>query len=456
MIAPHAERDVKRAFDSLTAKGEKHRILWRYYDGEMPLAYSTAKLREIFANINVEFRENWCEVVARTIIDRLDLSTPTVANNAAASDRLTHLWEEAGIVDDEHSVHEDLIVTGESFIIAWPGDDEEAHMPQAYHNPSINCHAHYDPANPRRMLYAAKWWRTEDEHVRLTLYYADRLEHYVTANKADVGSMLTHRSFAPLPGREVEPNPTGRIPVFHFRSNARRPRSQIEHVLSLQDALNKLFADMMVAAEYGAFPQRWAISQAGIGDALRNAPNEIWDLPAGLEGAQQTSVGQFAATDLGNYLQAMDRLTSAIGIISGTPKHYFYAQAGEPSGEALIAMEAPLVHKARRLQAALSPVWRDLAAFLLHLDGIDVQSRDVVADYESPSTVQPRSQADIRLLAVQAGIPLATQLKMEGWTERDVDEMKRERAEEDQYRAAAASSELYNIIYQEHGPYLTG
>ena len=47
-------------------------------------------------------------------------------------------------------------------------------------------------------------------------------------------------------------------------------------MIPLQNAINKLVTDLMVAAEYGAFMQRWIISNADT-SSLKNAPNEIWE-----------------------------------------------------------------------------------------------------------------------------------------------------------------------------------
>src|SRR5690606_26990663 len=153
------------------------------------------------------------------------------------------------------------------------------------------------------------------------------------------------------------PNPFGEVPVFHFRRDRRRISSELDNVLEPQDAINKLFADMMVAAEFGAFKQRWIISNADNTD-IKNAPNKIWDIPASAPGEQPTQVGEFGETDLGNFLEAMDRISGYVGAISRTPKHYFFGLGGDPSGEALIALEAPLNKKAERYVALFSATWK--------------------------------------------------------------------------------------------------
>mgnify|MGYP000892807060 CR=1 FL=1 len=419
--------DLQMALANLVSKKRRYDLLWRYYDGEQPLVYSSEKLREIFSGLNAQFTENWCSVVVDSVLDRLELRTPAVSDNEAVSAELADLWEATGLVDDELAIHEDVAVTGESFVIAWLDENEQT---QAFHNDARLCHAIYDEENPRYMRVAAKWWTDPAGPIRMTLYYPDRLEYYVTKRAFKPGEVPDARAFEPWSEEPVAANPFGQIPVFHFRSNRRRTKSQLAGVIEIQDMVNKMLADMMVAAEFGAFPQRYVISAAGI-KGLENNPNAIWDLVASDQGSQATQAGQFAAASLDNYLNAINKLSSDIGVISRTPRHYFYAQGGDPSGEALIAMEAPLTKKVKRLQATLLPTWRDLASFLLALGGVVVSSRLVLPAYEEAATVQPMTQALIIKARVEAGMPHSTALKTyDGWTEADIEEMEADAAAE--------------------------
>ena len=422
--------DLDIAVAALTTKKRRYDALWRYYDGEQPLVYSSEKLKEIFSGLAARFTENWCAVVVDSVLDRMELYTPTVNGDEQTTQILRTLWEQTGLVDDEYSIHEDVSVTGESFVLAWPDADG---IVAAFQNDARLCHAEYDTENPRRMRFAAKWWAAEGG-VRLTLYYPDRLEYYATRREFKPGETPTAKAFEPMTatpdGESIAVNPYEAIPVFHFRANRRRIKSQLTNVVEVQDAVNKLLADMMVAAEFGAFPQRYVISAAGIAN-LKNNPNAIWDLVASEQGMQATQAGQFAATDLQNYLNAINKLSADIGIITRTPRHYFYQQGGDPSGEALIAMEAPLNKKTVRLQATLTPVWRDLAAFLLHLQGRTIATQQLHIAYAPVETIQPRSSAEVRKMAVEAGIPLRTHLqRSEGWTTAEIAQMEQDRAAE--------------------------
>ncbi len=423
--------DVQKAVLALTAKKPRYDMLYRYADGLQPLVYSSEKLREIFSGLDARFTVNWCAIVINSVLDRMELSAVTVPNDDATTQTLADLREQSGLVDDEYSIHEDVCVTGEAFALVWPDEDGTI---QAFHNDSRLCHAEYDGANPRQMRFAAKWW-PEGDAVRLNLYYPDHMEYYATNRAFKTGETPDAKAFIPWGDEPVAVNQFGMIPVFHFRSSRRGPKSQLANVIEPQDMINKLTADMMVAAEFGAFRQRYVISQAGIVN-LQNNPNAIWDLVAADKDSQPTSVGEFSPTDLANYLGAINKFAQDIGVITSTPRHYFYSQGGDPSGEALIAMEAPLNRKVERLQATLEPTWRDLYSFMAYLSGLQVPSQSIYAAYEESETVQPKTTAEIRELSVRAGMPLATVLRDEGWDEEDLAQMD---ADKEAERVAQAS-----------------
>lgn len=409
--------DLETAILALQLKKPYYDAYWRYYDGEPALIYNTKRLAEVFKHVDASFRQNWCAVVVNSVLDRMELRTPTVSSGSADADRLALMWEEVGMAEDEYSVHEDVAVTGEAFVIAW--EDERGAM-QAFYNDARLCHVFYEPSNPRRKRFAAKWWQETDETLRLTLYYPDRFEYYRTLQKALVADILQASAFVPM-DEPVATNDRGVIPVFHFRSTTRRPRSQLQDVTETQDAINKLLADMMVAAEFGAFRQRWAITNADL-TGVKARPDTIIRIPPADGMEQPVTIGEFSTTDLANYLASITQLSTSIGIVTRTPKHYFYAQGGDPSGEALIALEAPLTRKVERLQSTLRPVWRELAAYLLGI----TDTSGITVEYEDVETVQPLTEAQITLTLKQAGLPLASALKERGWDEDDIDEVVRD------------------------------
>jgi hypothetical protein len=410
--------NVKTIFDAIQKKSASYSLLDNYYQGTQPTVYLTARLREIFRGVDISFVENWCSVVIDACDERINL-VGFEASVPAVKKLLSAAWERNVIANEASDIHSDAMVTGECYAIAWPGKDGKA---EVFYNSPFAVHAVYSSENPRQMVYAGKIFDGEDGKGRMTLYYPDRLEYY----RVDKPLAKIEDSSAFVPDHDdfpegMAPNPYNRVPVFHFRIN-RRIQSDLVNVIPLQNGINKLLSDMMVAAEYGAFRQRYVISNSDTSE-LKNAPNEVWSIPAGDGVGQQTAVGEFNATDLKNYLDAIDRLSLAIGVISRTPKHYFFTSTGDPSGEALIALEAPLNKKAQDRIDRFRPVWRDLGAFVCEIEGLMADPLTITPHFERPESIQPRTQAEITNIRVQSGVPLESALRWEGKTQAEIDEM---------------------------------
>ena len=432
--------DLERAYAALAAKNLAYKTLFDYYDGNQPLVYSTERLREIFQKIDARFEQNWCAVVVDSVLERLTLKgwdSKDKTINAA----IDALWTANELGLDAYDVHTAVLVASEAFVIAWP--DEATGEPEAYYNDPRMCHVFYDPTHPRRKTFAAKWWDGDDGFRRLTLYYPDKIIYYKSTVKNE--NLQSANAFQ-QDGEEL-PNDYGEVPVFHWQRNRRSMTSELGNVVHIQDAINKLFADMMVAAEFGAFRQRYIIGNAGT-KGLKNAPNEIWELPGGDGVGQATSVGEFTATDLKNYLDSMDKLAESVAIISRTPKHYLLSAGAGLSGDALIAMEGPLVKKCQRYIEALSVPWQQLGAFMLKIKGMTVNPSDLQPVWEDPRTIQPLAEAQSRKLAKEAGIPLNTLLRREGWDQGEIAQMQKDAQEEKSAQTSMAQAVLAQVRQQ--------
>ena len=423
--------DIGTAFTALRDKRRSYNTLWSYYEGSHPVKYATERLRDLFQDIDVHFVENWCAVVINSVYDRLELERFVVhgrdAEDEAATRRLNELFKETELDLDADDIHLASLVCGESFLLEWKN---EAGDKQAYYHDPRMCHIAYDPEEPRKKLWAAKWWEVMvevgpkiEKRYRVNLYYPDRIEYWQSTKSADKVSSGEH--FEKI--AEPEENPYATVPMFHFRKERRDILSELLDIIPLQDAINKLLADLMVTSEFAAIPQRYAVSNANLKSA-KNAANELLVIPKGDSMEENTQVGQFNPVKLETFLQAMDKLAYAVGVISHTPRHYFYDQGGDPSGEALMTMEAPLVKKTKRFIRRYGNTWQRAAAFLLLLDsGLEVRPEDIEPIFTKPETVQPKTMAEIRKLDIDCGLPLPTVLRREGWSEEEIEEMEGDR-----------------------------
>jgi len=411
--------DLELAFKALSGKATLYKRYFDYYDGNQPVTYTTNRLAEIFKGIDAVFTENWCAVVIDSVRDRINLTGIEVPDSA--KDVWELLWDESQIKLESDEAHEAALVAGEAYMIAWP---DEAGVAQSYYNDPRLAHIFYQAENPRKKRFAAKWWLEGEEETRLTLYYPDRLEYYTAKGKEVPDSANLFKSM----GEKAE-NSYGEVPVFHFRTANRIVRSDLKNVVPIQNGINKLLADMMVAAEYGAFKQRFVISNSDILGKLKNSPGEIWDLPAGDGMGQQTQAGQFDATPLENYLKAIDSLSMAVSSITRTPKHYFFSIGSNLSGEALIAMESPLNKKAQDRIDRYIPSWKDMTRFMLKVMGKEVKNQEIRPVYDDPESVQPFTEAQAIQMMVSAEIPLPSACRRMGWSEKELEQLKKDVAE---------------------------
>jgi hypothetical protein len=407
--------DIKLAFDTIKGKYQGHTDAFAYYDGDQPIVFASTKLAEIFKS-SVKFTENWCSVVVDSVKERIELAGFDVPEGAGED--LEDIWNRNLLDLESDDLHEAALVTGEAYLVVQQSEDG---VDMYYNDPRL-CHVFYESDNPRKKRMAAKMWAGDDGKYHLTLYYSDRFEKYIS--QADAENVTDAANFV-LQEDGIVPNESAIIPVFHYILSKRVIKGDLNDVIPLQNAINKLLTDMMVVGDYGSFPQRWIISNSDIGK-LKNAPNEIWVLPPGDGAGQQTTAGQFAPADLGNYLRSINQLAGDISRITRTPKHYFFSEGGDPSGEALIAMEAPLNRKVQDRIERFEPVWKEAMSYALHLSGHEVDVQDISVRWEKVETVQPRTQAEIRSLGVQAGIPLITLLKDEGWSETQIVDLLKE------------------------------
>ena len=447
--------DLKRAFDAITAKRVPYDLLYSYYKGNHPLKYSTQRLRKAFDKIQVYFAENWIAVVIDAVLDRLNLKGFDIADKTA-SEKLMELWEQYHIHLMADDVHEAATVVGEGYVIAWKEEDDNGDLvTDVFYNDPRMCHVFYDPYRPTVKLFAAKMWIDgKSRHPKMMLYYPDRLEHYISMSVNPVNDDMIGSSGGFIPDVEYgtdgkEDNEYGIIPVFHFRAGRMSGKKEIgQSEISLQDSVNKLMADMMVSSEFYTFSQRIIISQADPGD-LKNSPGANWWIPAGDGKGQSSSVTEIGNKTLDPYLNAIDRLAQALAIISRTPKHYMMMTGSDPSGDALLAMEAPLNKKVKKRMEGYEVEWKALVIFLLKLEGMEVKPKDVTPVWEPVETVQPLSQAQTVKTETDAGVPLITAVRRRGWASDEIEQMEKDQKEEDKRNTGLAQNALNQMRGQD-------
>ena len=453
-------KHIEQTLNDLRANAPRYERFERYYNGEHELAFASEKFQNTFGTLFREFALNLCPVICDAVRDKLRVTGFSEENygdaelqsyEAATLETFTNprdsansinaatrsIWHRNRMLTRSGEIHKEALKTGDAYAIVWPDERGRAVI---YPNRAANVTLRYDENEPGRVAWAAKAWLGADKHYRLNIFYADRIEKYISKGETE-GSLPAAKEFEPVGTRAAlpaerhagwqpafrQPNPFGVVPVFHFSNNADLGligRSELEAAIPVQDGLNKSVLDMLVAMEFSAYRQRWA---AGIeiemdADGKLKAPftagiDHLW-----ISENANTRFGDFQAAELQQFLAVKDSFRVDIASVTGTPLHYFLPNTETfPSGEALRKGETRFIAKVRDRQSTFGQVWADLMAFALKIEGRSDAS--LITQWEDPSPMSEKEFLENILLKRRIGLPVEKALIEAGYGAADVGEM---------------------------------
>jgi hypothetical protein len=381
--------------------------MWeRYYEGVHRLQFATSRFRQTFGNLFHEFADNWMQLIVDASVERLNIqgfrfsadAGPDAAYEGDAD--AWDIWRDNGLPSQSDVAHTEAVKLGRAYALVDPW------LKTAIGNPVITvehpaqttvaCHAH----NPMMRKAGFKTWTDHTGYIRGNVYMHDAVyrfqtdtrvnEHqpsqfggagvytavygnlfpldYVGPPSAFLGEDVTWLPYTGDGFPAEVPHNLEVVPVIPLQNNPSLKiggRSDIAPIIPIQDALNKLVLDMLIASEFASFPQRWAtgieipkdpVSQRPIGEERFLASvSRLWTSED-----HETKFGQFAASDLGNYVKAIEMMIQHVAAVTRTPPHYLLGQAGSfPSGDSLAATETGLVAKCKRKMTNFSPAWEE-------------------------------------------------------------------------------------------------
>lgn len=416
---------IGQALADLKRRAPVYTLYRDYYDGDHRLTFATRKFSNAFGNLFAAFADNLSSAVVDAAADRLTLTGfVRDSGDSGSVAEAMNLWRRNRMDRRAGEAHTEALLTGDSYLIVWPNAEGKAVIqPQKAHNVTVG----YDDENPGRIIWAVKIWRVRKQW-RLNLYLPDRVEKWATPESSQSSEMPDRASAF----QEYEivgeawplPNPYGVVPVFHMANNAgvgEFGRSELRDVIPLQDALNKSIADMLVAQEFVALPQRiitgWEPEIDPDTGQPRSLPSSVERWTAFADAG--VNVTQLAGADLTQFHSTQDGFRREIAGVSRTPAHFLVPTTGDwPSGEALKTAESQFIAKIQDRQVAFGNVWEDAIRFALVIENVTVE--DLSAVWTDPT---PRSENDMvqRVKThVDAGAAYGGALRLVGFSDDQV------------------------------------
>jgi Phage portal protein, SPP1 Gp6-like len=396
----------------------------RYYAGNHRLAYATEKFQDAFGSLFGAFADNWCGVIADTPNERLEVQGFQVGTDQPSegddSERAWRLWKDNDMEMQSSIVHLGAIKCGVSYVLVdTTGDD-----PNITAWPSSMAIVKHDPKS-RKATLGATFWTDDDGYEGATLYTPDEFITYKAKDKSERGAEIdpTKREWSEV---DVIPNERadGLLPLVEI---VNRPnelgigKSDLSDVLAMQDAINKLANDMLVASEFQAFRQRVLT-----GIEIPKNPETGEPLPSQqIEAAisrlwvfenPDAKVWDMAPADLGNYVSGIKELLNHVAAQTRTPPHYLIGAMVNVAGEALTAAESGLVSRVKAKQKSFARSWRTVIKLALDID------ETIEVKWANPERQTLAAVADpvSKLSAPAIGLPREELWRMLGYSELDI------------------------------------
>ncbi len=447
------QSDIKWAIDSLIERVGDYRLATQYYDGIHRLDYVPSDFRAQFAAMLRQLRMNLCPAIVGALRDRLKLTGFTsdqaheVVNERGrkvkvdpTSDRLNYLWRRNRMDLRQAEVSNEAIKSGDGYVIVWENLIGE---PIIYPQPPDTVTVEYSDDEPGLVIRAAKILMV-DERLRVTLYYPDRIERYISIAKPQ--GELKAENFIPFTG-DNQPaeivNKFNQVPVFHFGNDAAVGsfgRSELESVIPIQDALNKMYRDTIVTADLHALPQRGATGLEMPTDPL--AGRKINPFVSGdfwATASKEASFFQLGAADLVPFIAVKQSFVADMAAVTGTPPTYI-GMGGDTtlSGEALKTLEGRLTSRVEMRQTAFGQVWEQVFQFAMRMMG-----DEVILDAVWANTTPRDASVTINNLVTlveKLGVTRTQALRELNYSDEEIDRMLEEKELENADALAAAQA----------------
>ncbi len=344
----------------LTARQPTLQRLQDYYDGKHRLAFTSQKFREAFGGMFAAFADNWCPLVVDAVEERLNVQGFRHGSDPKADADAWAIWQRNGLDAASQLAHSEALIRGDAYAIVW-GDDDGQPVVSIESNRDVVVA--YAPGDRTKRIAALKEWKDSDG-THAVLFTPAMVYKYL--RDANTGEWR----IAPDPDGDEPwplPNPLGVVPVVPL---VNRPSLSVDNygvsefinVIPMQDAVNKLLADMLVASEFIAFPQRYVtgleLDEQPSGQV--KPPFQIAIDKLLVAEDSDAKFGTLSAGDLNNYVQGIELLVQHVASQTRTPPHYFYLSGNFPSGDAIKSAETGLVAKSRRKMRFFGEAWEEV------------------------------------------------------------------------------------------------
>jgi hypothetical protein len=244
----------------------------RYYDGTQPLTYMHPEIMREVADRIQPVIIAWPQLCIDSLEERLDVEGFRLPDEESADDDLWRVWQANDMDEQSQLGHVDAL-TMRRYYVAGGTNETDDDTPLLTAESPLEVFADHDPrtrkvrAALRRVVEADTVARIGTRYATLylpnaTVYYEWNGGGWLVTNRDDHN--LGEVPIVPVVNR-ARLNQSRRI---RGMTQLRHGRSELDPVIPLSDAANKIATDMMLAAEFVSIPLRglWGVGPEDLVD----------------------------------------------------------------------------------------------------------------------------------------------------------------------------------------------
>jgi hypothetical protein len=398
---------IRATLDELDQETDEMTEYRDYFNGDQELKFATEEFERAFGAKFKDLKLNWCETAITAIEERLELDRIVLRDGEDGevdddlTARLRDIFRDNDLEALENELYSSAMIEKRAALVVWPtGDDEDPFRFHVMRGRTFKIV--YDDDDPTRIRWAVRRYRTQLGTTHVTLYTPEYVYKY-KVNDQFVDLLEDLSDDASFEDGRFEPRPTSetgdpswplenpwaesnRVPIVEFR--ARKNRSELMNLLAVQDSINKVAVNLMVASDFASHQQSFIVTSNNEPDGgWKRRPGEVWQIQPeiDLDGkALPTTVGTLPAIDPSVYVSVIEHFLSEFSSLASVPSYYLFSsnsQSGRgdaPSGDSLRVTETKMMKKLEKYQERFEPQWRNVATLIMEFLGEDADYTEVV------------------------------------------------------------------------------
>lgn len=333
---------------------ELHR---RYADGDSDNPTIEERASRAFQRIVGLSKTNLSGLIIEATAERLAIQGFRFGDEPTADSEAWKIWQASDFDGESELLIGESLTVGRSFVMVEPPGLFDKY-PRLYAEDASQMVLAYAPGRRTERLAGWKEWQDEwTGDVFANLFLPDGIYKLRARNPGPstpgVAQTLSWRFRDEL--TQVEANPLGEVPIWEVPNRPKLSpsdvRSEISDVLTDQDACNHIALNALIAAEYGAFRQKWMTGIDIPRDPLTGKAVEPFDVAVNrllVSENAESRFGDFNATDLKPYIELYESRVKHMAAVSRTPVAMLLGGMVNISAEALALSVAGLVQKVKR------------------------------------------------------------------------------------------------------------